>query len=47
MQESLMQYDRQAKLHPLLAESIEMNSATDWILKVRRGVKFHDPDLGE
>jgi ABC-type transport system substrate-binding protein len=24
-----------------------MNSATDWILKVRQGVKFHDPDLGE
>ena len=47
MQESLMQYDRQAKLQPLLAESVEMNSATDWILKVRKGVKFHDPDLGE
>jgi ABC-type transport system substrate-binding protein len=47
MQESLMQYDRQAKLQPLLAERVEMNSATDWILKVRKGVKFHDPDLGE
>jgi peptide/nickel transport system substrate-binding protein len=43
----LMQYDRQAKLQPLLAERVEMNSATDWILKVRKGVKFHDPDLGE
>ena len=30
MQESLMQYDRQAKLQPLLAESVEMNNATDW-----------------
>jgi ABC-type transport system substrate-binding protein len=47
MQESLMQYDRQAKLQPLLAESVEMNSATDWVLKVRKSVKFHDPDLGE
>jgi len=42
-----MQYDRQAKLQPLLAESVEMNSATDWVLKVRKSVKFHDPDLGE
>jgi ABC-type transport system substrate-binding protein len=47
MQESLMQYDRQAQLQPLLAESLAMNSATDWVLKVRKGVKFHDPDLGE
>jgi ABC-type transport system substrate-binding protein len=47
IQESLMQYDRQAKLQPLLAERVEMNSATDWILKVRQGVKFHDPNLGE
>jgi ABC-type transport system substrate-binding protein len=41
IQESLMQYDRQAKLQPLLAERVEMNSATDWLLKVRQGVKFH------
>jgi peptide/nickel transport system substrate-binding protein len=47
MLESLMQYDRQAKLHPLLAESLEMKSPTEWILKVRKGVKFHEPDLGE
>ena len=47
VQESLMQYDRQAKLQPLLAESVEMNNATDWNLKVRKGAKFHDPDLGE
>jgi peptide/nickel transport system substrate-binding protein len=47
VQESLMQYDRQAKLHPLLAESLEMKSPTEWILKVRKGVKFHEPDLGE
>jgi ABC-type transport system substrate-binding protein len=47
VQESLMQYDRQAKLHPLLAESLEMKSPTEWILKARKGVKFHEPDLGE
>jgi peptide/nickel transport system substrate-binding protein len=47
MLESLMQYDRQAKLHPLLAESLEMKSPTEWMLKVRKGVRFHEPDLGE
>jgi peptide/nickel transport system substrate-binding protein len=47
IQESLMQYDRQAQLQPLLAESVEMNSPTEWMIKVRQGVKFHDPDLGE
>lgn len=47
MQESLVEYDRQANLQLLLAESIDMKSPTEWILKIRRGAKFHDPALGE
>ncbi len=47
IQETLLEYDRQAKLHPILAESVEMNSPAEWIIKLRQGVKFHDPDLGE
>ena len=47
VQETLVEYDRQANLNLLLAESIEMKSPTEWILKIRRGVKFHAADLGE
>ncbi|MGE3539211.1 MAG: ABC transporter substrate-binding protein [Candidatus Tectimicrobiota bacterium] len=47
IQESLMRYDREAKLQPLLAESLEMRSPTEWVLQIRKGVKFHDPELGE
>ena len=47
MQESLMQYDREAKLQPLLAESLTMRSPTEWIMQIRKGVKFHEAPLGE
>jgi peptide/nickel transport system substrate-binding protein len=47
MQETLLEYDRQAKIHPLLAESVEMKTPAEWIIKIRTGIKFHDPDLGE
>jgi peptide/nickel transport system substrate-binding protein len=47
IQETLLEYDRQAKLHPLLAESVEMKSPAEWLIKIRQGIKFHDPDLGE
>jgi peptide/nickel transport system substrate-binding protein len=47
VQESLLQYDREARLQPLLAESLEMQSLTEWTLKIRKGVKFHEAELGE
>jgi peptide/nickel transport system substrate-binding protein len=47
IQETLLEYDRQAKLHPVLAESVEMKSPAEWVIKIRKGVKFHDPALGE
>src|SRR5262245_49999341 len=47
VQKSLLQYDREARLQPLLAESLEMQSLTEWALKIRKGVKFHEADLGE
>jgi peptide/nickel transport system substrate-binding protein len=47
IQETLLEHDRQAKLRPVLAESVEMNTPAEWLIKIRKGVKFHDPDLGE
>jgi peptide/nickel transport system substrate-binding protein len=47
IQETLLEYDRQAKLQPVLAESVEMKSPVEWIIKLRQGIKFHDPGLGE
>jgi peptide/nickel transport system substrate-binding protein len=47
MQETLLEYDRQAKLQPLLAESLEMKSPAEWIINLRQGVKFHVPELGD
>src|SRR5690606_14602845 len=47
IQETLVEHDRQAKLHPLLAERLEMRTPAEWIIAIRKGVKFHDPDLGE
>jgi peptide/nickel transport system substrate-binding protein len=47
IQETLLEYDRQARIHPLLAESVEMKTPAEWIIKIRQGVKFHDQDLGE
>src|SRR5688572_27754721 len=46
MLEPLVQYDRQAKLRPMLAESLEMKSPTEWIIKICKGVKFHHPEFG-
>jgi peptide/nickel transport system substrate-binding protein len=47
IQETLLEYDRQAKLHPVLAERVEMKSPAEWLITIRKGVKFHDPALGE
>jgi len=47
MQETLMEHDRDAKLRHVLAESVEMKTPAEWIMKIRKGVKFHEPDLGE
>ncbi|HXH09737.1 MAG TPA: ABC transporter substrate-binding protein [Alphaproteobacteria bacterium] len=47
IQETLVEYDRQAKLHPLLADRLEMKTPAEWIVTIRKGVKFHEPALGE
>jgi len=47
VQETLVEYDREAKLHPLLAERVEMQTPAEWLITIRRGLKFHDLDLGE
>ncbi|WP_457629912.1 ABC transporter substrate-binding protein [Oceanithermus sp.] len=35
-------YSREGKVEPVLAESIENTDPNTWILKIRKGVKFHD-----
>src|SRR5690606_27525758 len=38
IQETLVEHDRQAKLHPLLAERLEMRTPAEWIIAIRKGV---------
>ena len=40
--ESLLQYDKQMKLTPMLATSWENPEPKRWIFHLRKGVKFHD-----
>ena len=40
-------FDRQNVLQPVLVERFEMIAPTEWILHLRKGVKFHDPQYGE
>ncbi len=40
--ESLLQYDKQMKLIPMLATSWENPDPKRWIFHLRKGVKFHD-----
>jgi peptide/nickel transport system substrate-binding protein len=41
------QFDRQNVLQPRLVERFEMIDVTEWILHLRRGVRFHDPTYGD
>lgn len=45
--EPLFQFDRQGNVQGVVAESWEMKAPTEWILNIRRGMKFHDPEYGE
>jgi peptide/nickel transport system substrate-binding protein len=40
--ETLLQYDKQMKLVPMLATSWENPQPSKWIFHLRKGVKFHD-----
>lgn len=40
-------FDRQNILQPMLVERFEMIAPTEWMLHLRRGVKFHEPQYGE
>jgi peptide/nickel transport system substrate-binding protein len=45
--EPLTAFDRQGNLHGVVAESWQMVSPAEWLVKIRRGLKFHDPKYGE
>jgi peptide/nickel transport system substrate-binding protein len=45
--EPLTVFDRQGNLHGVVAESWQMVSPTEWVVKIRRGLRFHDPKYGE
>jgi len=40
--ETLLTFDKEFKIRPLLAESYETKDAQTWTFKLRKGVKFHD-----
>ena len=45
--EQPFRFDRQNVLQPMLVERFEMIDPTEWVLHLRRGVKFHDPQYGD
>ncbi len=45
--EPLTTIDRKGNIVGVVAESWQMVSPTEWIVKVRRGMRFHDPKYGE
>ncbi|MEE9146778.1 MAG: ABC transporter substrate-binding protein, partial [Candidatus Tectomicrobia bacterium] len=45
--EQPFRFDRQNVLQPMLVERFEMIDPTEWVLHLRRGVKFHDPKYGD
>lgn len=40
----IMEFDAEGEVQPMLAESYEMPSKTEYIFKLREGVKFHNGD---
>jgi peptide/nickel transport system substrate-binding protein len=44
--EPLFRFNRQGQPEGVLVESWEMKSPREWILKLRKGVMFHDPKYG-
>ena len=45
--EPLFRFDRDGNITGAIAESWEMKSPTEWIIRIRKGIKFHDPEYGE
>jgi peptide/nickel transport system substrate-binding protein len=45
--EGVWQVDRQGNFHNWLVDDWEMKSVNQWVLNVRKGVKFHDSMYGE
>jgi ABC-type transport system substrate-binding protein len=45
--EPIFQFNHEAKLEGVVAESFEMRSPTEWIIRIRPGMKFHGPEYGE
>lgn len=45
--EPLFRFDREGNVHGVIAESWEMKDPTEWIINIRQGVKFQDPQYGE
>src|SRR5262245_25112662 len=45
--EPLTVFDRQGNLTGIVAESWQMVSPTEWLVKIRQGMRFHDPKYGE
>lgn len=45
--EPLTRIDRQGQVQGVVVESWEMVSPAEWILHIRKGMKFHDPKYGE
>jgi peptide/nickel transport system substrate-binding protein len=45
--EGMWQVDREGSLNNWLVDDWEMKSVNSWVLNVREGVKFHDPQYGE
>jgi peptide/nickel transport system substrate-binding protein len=45
--EPLTVFDRQGHLEGVVAESWQMVTPTEWVVKIRKGMPFHDPKYGE
>lgn len=45
--EPIFRFDREGNIEGIVAESWEMVKPTEWILHIRKGMKFHDPEYGE
>jgi len=45
--EPLTTFDRKGTLSGVVVESWQMVHPTEWTLKIRRGLRFHDPKYGE
>ncbi|HBY93914.1 MAG TPA: hypothetical protein DEP84_08065 [Chloroflexi bacterium] len=45
--EPLFRFNRDGNVEGIVAESWEMKDPTEWILHIRKGMQFHDPEFGE